>query len=278
MKNGAPKNAVTTPIGISSGASRVRAPRSVSARNAAAEQRRQRQDHAVTRADHQPDRVRHDDADETDQAGDGDCGGGAERRRDDQNQPGTAGIRTETRRLLVADRHHVELPSLRDHHDAGDQRVRQEQQHVVPTGGGQPAEDPGVDLADRFDVPLLHVALPGREERGHRDARRARAWPACGCGRRRHRARTSARPRPERRRTRRTAPRAACRRRPRWAGARRRAATRSRRWRRARHRPRHRAGTGRPAGCGRRPGSWLRTARASPRRAGRGRPGGAAVA
>ena len=61
--------AVTTPTGISTGASSVRATRSQSTRNAAPKSADAGSSDAVIDAHQQPDQVRHDDADETDRPG-----------------------------------------------------------------------------------------------------------------------------------------------------------------------------------------------------------------
>ena len=78
-KNGAPKNAVTTPMGISAGEATVRARRSASTRNAPPNSSDSGRMIAVAAAGEQPHGVRDDDADEGDEARHRHRGGGAER-------------------------------------------------------------------------------------------------------------------------------------------------------------------------------------------------------
>ena len=59
-------NAVMTPTGSSIGAMTVRASTSHADEKRRAEERRRRQHEAMVRPDHQPDQMRHDDADEPD--------------------------------------------------------------------------------------------------------------------------------------------------------------------------------------------------------------------
>ena len=81
-------------------------------------------------------------------------------------------------RLVVADRQHVEHAPVREQHDPGDHRVRQEQADLVPAGGGEPTEDPRVHLADRVLVALLHVGLQRGEEAGDRHPGEDAATPS----------------------------------------------------------------------------------------------------
>ena len=91
-KNGAPKNAVTTPIGSSPGEITVRAITSASTRNPAPAISESGSDGPVAPADEEADRVRDDDPDEADQPADGDRGGGADRGRDDRAAAGRADV------------------------------------------------------------------------------------------------------------------------------------------------------------------------------------------
>ena len=119
--------AVTTPIGISAGASAVRATRSARHRNAGAAERRQGQDAAVARPGQQPHGVGHDDPDEADQPADRDGGRGAERGGEDDPPADPDRVDAERGGLVVAEREHVEAPAGgddgadRDDGDRGEQ-------------------------------------------------------------------------------------------------------------------------------------------------------------
>ena len=120
MKNGAPKNAVTTPIG-SLGRCGQRATRDVDEdQEGGAERDRQRQQPPVAGAGDQPHRVRHEQADEADQSAHGDDRRRAERRRDHDDEPHARHGHAERRRLVVADAQHVEVAAVQEQHDATD--------------------------------------------------------------------------------------------------------------------------------------------------------------
>ena len=111
-KNGAPKNAVTTPIGSSPGESAVRAITSANTRKPASDKHRKRQEQPVARADDEADRVWDDDSDKPDQTADRDRGRRADGRADDDHEPHAADVHAEARSLVVADAEHVEEPAV----------------------------------------------------------------------------------------------------------------------------------------------------------------------
>ena len=73
------------PTGSSTGAMTVRDEHVAADQERRAEERRRRQHEAVIGADHQPDQVRDDDADEADRAADRDRGAGGERRAEERD-------------------------------------------------------------------------------------------------------------------------------------------------------------------------------------------------
>ena len=77
--------AVRMPIGSSAGATMVRASVSAPTSSTRAEQHRGRQQQAVAGPDHQPQQMRHDDADEADHAGDRDRGARHRRHQHDRD-------------------------------------------------------------------------------------------------------------------------------------------------------------------------------------------------
>ena len=114
--------------------------------------------------------MRDDDPDEADEPGDRDRGGRPERRRDDEGEPDPAHVDAEARRLVVTEVEDVDDAPEREDHDDRDGDVRKDQDDVRPAGARDVPEDPRVDLLQRLRVLLLDERLPGREERGHRDA------------------------------------------------------------------------------------------------------------
>ena len=167
MKNGAPRNAVTTPIGVSAGSISTRPGMSARIRNAAPNMQRQRQQPPVARPGDEPHDVGHDDADEPDQPADRHDRRRAQRRGDDDDQPHPRHRRAERRRLVLADPEQVEVAAVGEQHDGGDDDVRQHHAHVGPPGRRQPAEDPVVDLPDDLDVALEDERLHGGRQRRH---------------------------------------------------------------------------------------------------------------
>ena len=103
--------AVTTPIGISAGASARAGDEVGEAQEPGAADRRQRQDAAVARPGQQAQGVGHDDADEADQPADRDGGGGAERGGEDDPRADPDRVDAEGGGLVVAEREHVEAPA-----------------------------------------------------------------------------------------------------------------------------------------------------------------------
>ena len=139
-KNGAPKKAVTTPIGSSAGDITVRAITSARTRNPAPIMSESGRSSAVAAADEQPDRVRDDDPDETDQTGDGDRRRRADRRGDDDEQPDAGHVHAERRGLLVADCEHVEQAPVAQQDQPGrDRRTAAMISDLAPAGGRQPS-------------------------------------------------------------------------------------------------------------------------------------------
>ena len=113
-KNGAPISAVITPIGTSAGACDGSRHDVGEHQERGAADHRDRQQHAVARPGGEPDRVRHDDADEADQPADRDGGRDAERRR--HRRPSSRSRATLTPRLVasvLAHPQHVEQPAVR---------------------------------------------------------------------------------------------------------------------------------------------------------------------
>ena len=168
-KNGAPTNAVTTPIGSSAGASTTRATRSASTRKRAADQQRDRQHPGVRAADEPAGDVRHDQADEADQPADRDGRGGGHRRGEDDQQPQPARVHAQRAGLVVADGEHVERPAAEQQHDARRDEVGEHQHDVGPLRAAELAEQPAVHLAQVVGVLLLDQGLRGGEEGGDGD-------------------------------------------------------------------------------------------------------------
>ena len=102
---------------------------------------------------------------------DRDSRGRSDRRGADHEQANATHVHTECRRLLVAYRKDVEQTPVHDDHRPGNDRIRKDDQHVAPTRGREPAEEPCVDLLHCVDVLLLDERLQRGEERRDRDAR-----------------------------------------------------------------------------------------------------------
>jgi hypothetical protein len=144
----------------------------------------------VRTADEAPGDVGDDEADEADQAADGDGGGGGQRGGDDDQQPQPAGMHTQGSSLVVTDREHVEGTSAEEQHDERRAQVGQNDHDVRPLCLAQLAEEPAVDLAQVVGVLLLDQGLARGEERGDRDAgqQQGRAVRPAGGGAQRQRA------------------------------------------------------------------------------------------
>ena len=141
-KNGAPKNAVTTPIGISAGEITIRARRSASARNAAPNSSDSGRIDAVAATGQQSDGVGNDDADERDEPAHRHGRGRAQRRRHHHDEPrrGSRSRRGSTprrrRRLSTSStRRHAMRTALRDH-DVGQQNERRRASSPSSAGRG----------------------------------------------------------------------------------------------------------------------------------------------
>ena len=124
MKNGAPMNAVTTPIGVSAGSVSTRPGMSARIRNAAPNSIDKRQQTAGSCAGDQPHHVRHDDADEADQAADGTTAAVPSVAATTTTSRDAGDRRPERRRLVVADPQQVEVPAVQQQHDRADDDVR----------------------------------------------------------------------------------------------------------------------------------------------------------
>ena len=165
-KNGAPKNAVTTPIGSSAGETTVRASTSREHEEAAADEQRERQDDPVARPDREPDAVGDDDPDEADQPADRDrrrpCRSSRRRRSSSR-----------TRRTLTPSVAASSSPTASTSSSRRCSRITTEltttygrdERDLVPARGVELPEDPAVDLLQRLGVLLLDERLDRGQER-----------------------------------------------------------------------------------------------------------------
>ena len=169
-KNGPPMMAVTTPTGISSGASAVREIVSHATTNAAPPNADAGQHEAMIGADHQPNEVGHDDSDESDRAAERHSGPGCERRAEKREALRAVHVNAAARGALVADRQQVH-PSRQHGERCERQRDgRQRRQKRRVTAHVEIAHQPADGAKGLREVRQeLHEQNERREERVQRD-------------------------------------------------------------------------------------------------------------
>ena len=129
-KNGAPIAAVTMPIGSSAGAAMTRAKVSATSSRIAPRHKRRRQQQPVARADHQPQQMRHHDADEADHARDRHRRAGRRRHQHDRDAFEPLDRDAHVERFRLAE--HDEIEPARDERQAGAASARRTARSPAP--------------------------------------------------------------------------------------------------------------------------------------------------